>query len=392
VRQLTDFEKLNLKVFIDKGIEAVLIEPTATGLKKSILDATSPVRKYLKKMQIHDYELQGQGPNNKVQKEFFYCTEKGSSSSTASLYRPNTKSGDPRIWFKGLTEYAMPNDVIAIFSVQGDLCLTNISRIPIHQLYTSSIDNIFKDILSADISISNTAEELLLKLQKIAKSGPHKTLNNSDTGVGETLEHLLGIEKNSSRNPDYKGIELKTHRKTGAASRVTLFAQVADWSRSKLKSSAEILDNFGYHRDGSFKLYCEVSTRVRNSQGLKFKLDYKKDILIENSDKIDLGDFAVWELNKLHDRLESKHKETFWIKSENIKEDGIEYFDYKEVTHTRSPITSQFDLLLSQGDITMDHLIKRNVNNRVVEKGPLFRIKKNSINFMFPSSIIHNLY
>ena len=113
--------------------------------------------------------------------------------------------------------------------------------------------------------------------------------------------------------------------------------------------------------------------------------------LIENSNNSNIGDFAVWELKKLHNRLETKHKETFWIKSANSFNEGIEYFDYKSINHTRRPIASQFDLLIGQGDITMDHLIKIKSNNQVSEKGPLFKIKKNNINLLFPSTIEYNL-
>ena len=105
-----------LRLFKSVELPVSFIVPTKTGLEKSIMDATSTVRRYLRKMQIHDYELQGQGPDNKVQKQIRFFGKKGSSRSKASLYRPNTKSGDPRIWFKGLTKYALPNDIIAIFS------------------------------------------------------------------------------------------------------------------------------------------------------------------------------------------------------------------------------------------------------------------------------------
>lgn len=39
----------------------------------------------------------------------------------------------------------------------------------------------------------------------------------ADTGIGRTVETVLGIEMNASQSSDYKVIELKSHRK---ASRV----------------------------------------------------------------------------------------------------------------------------------------------------------------------------
>jgi len=392
MRQLSNIERERLGIFIEKGIETALIQPTYTGLKKSILDATSPVRRFLETYQIHNYDIQRQGPENKVLIPVNFIDERGIHQSNASLYRPHSKNGDPRIWFSGMPDFVNADDIISLFIIEGTIYIINITRTPVESLLYNEKNNILIELIgSSHEAISEIARELLEKLKIIAKSGPHRTINNSDTGVGETLENLLGIPKNSSKTPDYKGIELKTHRSSRTANRVNLFAQVANWSLSKFKSSREILENFGYYRDNTLKLYCEVSTRVRNSQGLKFLLDMKNDLLIENSNNSNIGDFAVWELKKLHNRLETKHKETFWIKSANSFHEGIEYFDYKSINHTRRPIASQFDLLIGQGDITMDHLIKIKSNNQVSEKGPLFKIKKNNINLLFPSTIEYNL-
>ncbi len=59
--------------------------------------------------------------------------------------------------------------------------------------------------------------------------------------------------------------------------------------------------------------------------------------------------------------------------------------------HTRKPILSQFDLLVEQGIITMDHLIKRNSKGKTVEKGPLFKIKPQCVGLLFPPSKTYDL-
>ena len=93
----------------------------------------------------------------------------------------------------------------------------------------------------------------------------------------------------------------------------------------------------------------------------------------------------------MHTRLLEKHNETFWIAADSTTIDGNEYFQYKVVEHTRKPIISQFDILLQQGIITLDHLIKRTPDGKVVEKGPLFKIKPNAINLLFPPSKTYQL-
>jgi hypothetical protein len=196
-----------------------------------------------------------------------------------------------------------------------------------------------------------------------------------------TIEHALGVVPNSSREPDYKGIELKAGRKVGKT-RSNLFAQVADWDLSGCSSSDEILSLFGYFRDGVERLYCTVSARSFNAQGLKFELNHKKDRLLETS--LIRSNVATWRLSKLRERLLEKHPETFWIDVESVMSEGVEAFRLKSVSYTRDPNAEQLGALLDSGVITMDHLIKRHPSGSVREKGPIFKIKKKHLGMLFP--------
>jgi len=391
MRQLTTLEINRIKLLTEKSVELCLIEPTGTGLEKSIMDATGSVRTYLKANNIHDFELQKQGQESKIQITSFLISSDSLVNSVASLYRPNTKKGDPRIWFKGLGSYSKSNDILGIIAFEGNLYVLNITQLDLHKLIESKISNPLQDLVNEINQISNeVAEELLILLNKIAAKGPVPAMLQADTAIGRTLETLLGIDINSSKKPDYKGIELKSYRdKRG--NRKNLFAQVPDWNLSKFKSSAEILNAFGYSRGEDFKLYCTVSTLVRNSQGLKLKMDSEISQLIENSDKASAGDFVVWGLETLHKRLLEKHNETFWIAADSVTIGGKEHFQYKKVEHTKKPIVSQFDILLEQGIITLDHLIKRKSTGSVVEKGPIFKIKPNALDLLFPPSQSYSL-
>tara|TARA_R110001592_G_scaffold363133_1_gene680644 strand:+ start:5326 stop:6504 length:1179 start_codon:yes stop_codon:yes gene_type:complete len=391
MRSLSSIEQDKLKVLTKNQVSLTLIEPTENGLNKSIMDATGSVRSFLKEHSIHNYETQGQGPLNKVQIEAKIHKGFALINSTASLYRPKTKKGDPRIWFSNLTKITKPNDIIAIVFHLGSFHVFNITRLDIHSLLNSNLVNPFKElILDINTSASAIASELLAKLRLIAAQGPIPSLVQADTSVGRTLETALGIDINSSKQPDYKGIELKSFR-GNRKNRKNLFAQVPDWSLSKFKSSAEILDAFGYERGDDYKLYCTVSAITRNSQGLALKLDSEIKQLIENSEKPEVGDFVVWTLETLHSRLKEKHKETFWVEAYSTYINDIEHFQYSFVEHTKKPIISQFNLLIEQGIITLDHLIKRNPKGKVVEKGPLFKIKPKGIELLFPPSEKYDL-
>lgn len=392
LRSLTEVERARIKRLTAESVDITLIQPTRTGLEKSILDATAPVRNFLRDRDLHDYEFQSQGASEHgVKIEAILMDEHSATRSTASLYRPKTKTGDPRIWFTKLPAYADPDDMMAITAHEGRLIMLNLTKVDIDHVLDVQRSGALWELLSEIGSeATEVADELLEKLRIIAREGlvPSVMDARADTAIGRTLETALGIAINSAREPDYKGIELKSYRRRRGSreNRKTLFAQVPNWDISKFKSSREILDNFGYWRDADFKLYCTVSTRTTNSQGLSFALDEKAGTLNEMSDQREIGAFASWYLKDLRETLSKKHNETFWVSADVKEVRGRDHFHFRDVIHTRKPIASQFDILVEQGEITMDHLIKRNAKGRVSEKGPLFKINSPSLELLFPPS------
>ena len=396
MRPFNLLEEKNIKILTSENIEMCFLMPTATGLQKSIMDATAPFRLFLYERGIHDYGTQGQGQQHKQIIRSHIASENGFISSQASLYRPITKNGDPRIWFTGLKKYADTNDILGIFVFEMELYVLNLTKLDIERILNGIIVTPVADLIrSISQSANKVAQELLFKIRTIAARGQIQAIGTGDTAIGRTLETLLGIAMNSRQEPDYNGIELKSFRdKRG--NRKTLFAKVPDWNLSKFKSSAEILNQFGYKRGDDFKLYCTVSTLKPNSQGLFLRIDAKLEQLIETSQELKIGDFAIWQLATLHAELKKKHKETFWIAADSVTINEVEYFCFTKIEHTRSPIVSQFDLLLEQGIITLDHLIKKTskgkTNKEIVsEKGPLFKIRPDKLELLFPPSMKYSL-
>jgi hypothetical protein len=121
MRLFNNIEESNIKVLTRAGIELAFIMPTATGLEKSIMDATIPVRLFLYQRGLHDYAIQAQGPEYKKIIRAYIMHDYDFINSQASLYRPNTKKGDPRIWFTGLKKYAHANDILGVFASQNAL-------------------------------------------------------------------------------------------------------------------------------------------------------------------------------------------------------------------------------------------------------------------------------
>lgn len=399
MRPYNSFETINIKFLVDKQIEFTTIQVTETGLQKSILDATAPVRAYLKEKEIHDYDLQPQGPEHKRLIDTYILTETNRYLTKTSLYRPITKKGDPRLWVNKIrnVNFLRANDIFAIIAHNGVLFTVNLSNVDIPKTYQSLIETPLKDFINELFTKNKSISDELLNLIKdnMTKWMPTEIL--ADTGIGRTVESLLGIEMNPSKNPDYKGIELKSHREKSKV-RNTLFTQAPEWELSRLKSSSEIVDKYGYIPEGYThkSLHVTLVANRPNPQGLGLLVMPKSGILEANEFSkslskdgtfIKINDVAVWRLIRLHERLLTKHHETFWIDVETKKDSGREYFRVTEILHTKNPIPSQFDILIDQGQITVDFLLCRDSGGDTYS----FKIKSKARSLLFPESDIYNL-
>ncbi|MGK9118039.1 DUF262 domain-containing protein [Olivibacter jilunii] len=122
-----DIVQQNKEKLEQQGIDFSVIIPTETGLNKSIMDATSTVREFLKEKGIHSYEEQANGPDHKEKRNGVFVNSDGSELPTEiSMYKSNGR-GDCRIWFSGLKEFAKPEDELAIALIDGILKVFNLS-------------------------------------------------------------------------------------------------------------------------------------------------------------------------------------------------------------------------------------------------------------------------
>lgn len=210
---------------------------------------------------------------------------------------------------------------------------------------------------------------------------------DADTGIGRTVEALLGIQMNASKDPDYKGIELKTARKK--ATRTTLFSKTPDWQLSACKSTHDILRMCGYRNPSGGLTYRNTLVYDKpNSQGLFLLINNPNDYLeIKQEKRPTPLDVAVWRLETLHDTLKKKHAETFWITADSRKDNGFLEFQIKSITHSRKPIMSQFDFLLLQRFITVDLLLGRGKHGDTYA----FKLKKGGVPLLFPEPKVYDL-
>lgn len=214
-------------------------------------------------------------------------------------------------------------------------------------------------------------------------------VGTGDTSVGMTMLQQIGLAYSSVAKPNFKGIVVTARRGTKSkdVNRVNLFAKVPDWELSACKSSREILQKCGYARNEEMKLYCTVKARLPNAQGLFLELDLGSRLLLENrvTDSNRAQPIATWRLSELEKKLQDAHAESAWVTAVPIVRGNEEWFHFRYVTFTSAPRVHELASLLEQGTITLDHLISAS-RGKVVEKGPLFKIKPENVNSLFPRS------
>ncbi|MCM2525960.1 MvaI/BcnI family restriction endonuclease [Stenotrophomonas maltophilia] len=380
-----------IRFFAKYGVEAGYLVPTKTGLSKSIMDAHATFREYLLGVGYHDFNTQAQGPAAKVRQPVKVLTVGGWEDQFVSLYRPETKSGDPRAWITRLGDYAEAGDLVAILHDHGQLYVVNTSR---KGLLESGGDpsTPLGRLLASIGAPSDVAEELLHKLREIHNEGPLLTVTSGPTGVGMTLERRLGIAPNSRKEPDFKGIELKASRsKKGgrkSSNRITLFSRVPVWKESPVKTGLALLEAHGYNdEDGRLQIYCTLSAKP-NSQGFYLELEggvlYASRTIHGRTERL-----LCWKVEDLQRSLADKHRETFWVKAVSNGAGEREEFHYIEVVHTKGPLEANIPELLAIGKVELDLVMhrvpaKRAGTYRVRDHGYLFKIRPQDLDMLFP--------
>ena len=65
MRPFIPFEEKNMAFMVNHNVEFTLVQLTATGLKKGIMDATAPMRSFFLEKSVHNYGDQLQGKEHK---------------------------------------------------------------------------------------------------------------------------------------------------------------------------------------------------------------------------------------------------------------------------------------------------------------------------------------
>jgi hypothetical protein len=221
------------------------------------------------------------------------------------------------------------------------------------------------------------------KLAQLKEKGFVKSLRKDNTGIGYTLETLLGIKENNLGEPDfiYKGlkVELKAQRKK-AGSRVTLSTKSPIWNPLRDK---DIITTLGY-KDKKGRKALKVTLKVNhfNPKGFALRLNEKEDTL-EIVHK-DAGVVCYFNFSGLVQSVEDKFYDNLLLVLADKKKEGEdEYFHYVEATLFSDFDDKKFKSLLKDGIIVWEFRMHLKDSGSARDHGSGLRIGRKHLGALF---------
>lgn len=229
-----------------------------------------------------------------------------------------------------------------------------------------------------------TLPELKRKLKAINALGFVKTHRKGDTGIGKTLEDLLGIKENNIPLPDIGEIaELKAYRRS-ASSMLTLFTlepQPKGGDRDRI-----LLDNFGYSkRDNgrSKELHSTLSCKRYNNQGLKLKVEKDKVRIIGKGKRLNI----YWDMEDLRKKFEAKLPALVYALADCKEIKSTEHFHFNQAYFLEGFDFGHFKNMVKKDAIVVDFRMFYRPSGSVRNHGTGFRVKINQLYNCFDTKV-----
>ncbi len=191
--------------------------------------------------------------------------------------------------------------------------------------------------------------DLPVELAKIKQIGWIRSRRKGDTGIGKTIEDLLGIPENNLGEPDciYKGyeVEIKGHR-IRSSSMITLFTLEAG---TRHLHDVQLMRKYGYENSkGRQALKITLTTQQFTSQGLKLRSDpTNRTISI-----IDTNGYEpwVWSISDIRLKLHN----LCVVYADSKREEGQEYFRVEKAVLALGLNKECFFRLVEDGYVKID--------------------------------------
>jgi hypothetical protein len=219
-------------------------------------------------------------------------------------------------------------------------------------------------------------DEFRRAFSKIRAMGWVKSTRRGDTGIGHTLETLLGISENNIALPDLGTIELKAHR-IHSSSMVTLFTfNRKAWRMNPL----DAVRKYGTPDDtGRLGMYFTMSQKA-NSAGLYLYVGEEK-ISVRH---VDDGIVAEWKLEDLANRFLQKLPAMILVSAFSEMRGDREWFKFERAQLMKGTSASILRSQIQAGNVLID-LRLHDKGTRVRNHGTGFRVLAGKLPLLFTS-------
>jgi len=214
---------------------------------------------------------------------------------------------------------------------------------------------------------------LVKKLFLIRGKGFIKTHRAHDTGIGKTLEDLLGVKENNLRLPDVGEIELK-------AKRIDSGSMLTVATKSPLPTGVNkiLFEKYKYRdKEGQYSLHSTVCGSRKNRQGLRVAFTENR-LILKNPYNVE----AYWPISIFDEVLKSKSNKILLIFAETQGERKTtrEKFHYTEAYLLSGLNINKFKNAIEKDSLKVDIRIgvyrSGKLRGRYHDHGTGFRISK----------------
>lgn len=231
-------------------------------------------------------------------------------------------------------------------------------------------------------------EELVDGIKKLKKNGFVKTHRSGDTGIGKTLEDLLGIDENNFAGPDGEDTELKAARKS-ASSMLTLFTK----SPLPRGINTKLRYEYGYSdKDFPDKMVLRTTIDSIDFNNIKGKKGFK---IVSKGDRIEIQPFrkpikfpdmenAYWTKELMEKSIKKKYaKSLLYVKADSKGSGDDEQFYFNEAWLLQGFDFKNFSKQLSKGLLKVDIRLGLYADGRLHDHGTGVRIQPALLDFCF---------
>lgn len=230
----------------------------------------------------------------------------------------------------------------------------------------------------------NSFSDFLQKfLTEIKPKGFVESMRNGSTGVGYTLEQMLGITENSFSQPDFIAFltELKTKRTTSKNSLLTLYTDETGWTMPQI----DFIEKNGWnHRKHVGEKTVQGTIRLKtNKRGFALNIDDEKYFCVTK----DGVAFMKWEWDPLLTHYMNKFANLVVVDADVKKVNGIEHFHYTALNYFRGTSKELFRRMIENNKIGVDLRLytQYNEGKGVRNRGTALRIKHKDVKDLYTS-------